>query len=192
MSSREQKRQRVMGKSAPSPRNKWIVPALFGVAILVIAGLGFGRKQAPAAPQVQSATTEAVSYDANGRVEQTPISATQAGGVITVSLAEVKAKRLVGFTYQGQGTTLPLLAYIAPSGKVVTAVSMCEPCNSTTFHIEGTQLVCNTCGTRWNLEDLSGVAGGCLSYPPDPFANTLSGNDIQIQESAVSGWQRRV
>ncbi|MGE5507269.1 MAG: DUF2318 domain-containing protein [Chitinophagales bacterium] len=192
MSSREQKRQKVMGKGSSGRRNKWLVPALFGLVILAIAGVGLGRKQAPAAPQVQSARTESVSYDADGRIEQIPVSASQAGGVITVPLAEVKEKKLVGFTYQGQGKSLPLLAYIAPSGKVVTAVSMCEPCNSTTFHTEGTQLVCNTCGTRWNLEDLSGVSGGCLSYPPDPFGNTLVDGKIQIQEASVSGWQRRV
>ncbi len=39
------------------------------------------------------------------------------------------------------------LAYIAPDGKLVTAVSFCEPCRSTRFHVVGYNIFCNTCGT---------------------------------------------
>jgi hypothetical protein len=195
VSRRDEKRERVLGgaKSKGKAGPKWVFPALFLVAVAGLVAVGAVRNtSSPRRPSVTGAQVGAVEYGARERFEQIPIQVVQADGQLKLPLAEVKSKRLIGFTYNGPGKTLPLLAYLAPSGKVVTAVSMCEPCNSTTFHIEGKELVCNACGTRWELEDLRGIAGGCLSYPPDPFPNALAGEAVVVQESSVAGWQPRV
>ncbi|HHW15278.1 MAG TPA: DUF2318 domain-containing protein [Firmicutes bacterium] len=201
MSKWDEKRERVLGGKGMGKKGggaktagaKLVFPALFLVAVAGLVVVGVVRNTSrPSGPSVTGAQVGAVSYGARERIEQVPIQVAQADGKIEVPLSEVKEKRLVGFTYNGAGKTLPLLAYVAPSGKVVTAVSLCEPCNSTTFHIEGNELVCNTCGTRWELENLRGTAGGCQAYPPDPFPNTLAGETIVVQETAVAGWQRRV
>lgn len=200
MSKWDEKRKRVLGGKGIGKKSggaktagaKWVFPALFLVAVAGLVAVGVLRNTSQSGgPSVTGAQVGAVDYGARERIEQSPIQVAQAGGKIEVPLAEVKQKRLVGFTYNGPGKTLPLLAYLAPSGKVVTAVSMCEPCNSTTFHIEGNELVCNTCGTRWQLEDLKGTAGGCQAYPPDAFPNTLAGETIVVQESSVADWQPR-
>ena len=99
---------------------------------------------------------------------------------------------MVRFEYEGNGVKIPLLSYVTRSGKVITAVSMCEPCRSTRFHIKGTTLVCNACGTEWNLETLKGIQGGCLNYPPDVIPSTLVQNQIQIDEKIVAQWKPRV
>ncbi len=49
------------------------------------------------------------------------------------------------------GGSLPLIAYIAPSGSLVVASSFFEPCRSNSFHIEGEEIVFGACGTRWDL-----------------------------------------
>ncbi|MGE5553989.1 MAG: DUF2318 domain-containing protein [Betaproteobacteria bacterium] len=194
MSRREQKRERVLGGGGGNKATpKWVFPTLFLLAIAGLVAVGVVQNAPqPAGPPVAGARVGAVDYQKGARVEQIPIQVAQAGGKIEIPLSEVKSMRLVGFTYTGPGKSLPLLAYIAPSGRVVTAVSMCEPCNSTTFHLEGDELVCNTCGTRWELETLRGTAGGCQNYPPDPFPNTLSGETIIVQEASVANWQPRV
>ena len=87
---------------------------------------------------------------------------------------------------------IPLLSYITQSGRVVTAVSMCEPCRSTRFHIEDKKIVCNACGTEWNLETLKGIQGGCLNYPPDVIPSTIEKDRIQIDEKNVTQWKPRV
>jgi uncharacterized membrane protein len=191
MSKRSAKRDKVLGKAAKPTASKWIIPLAIGLLAFVGAAVIYSQKSTPSATNV-GAQTGAVKYASSGRVEQIPITtASLAGGNVTLPLAEVKEKKLVGFTYNGK-QQLPLLAYISPSGKVVTAVSLCEPCNSTTFHIEGDQLVCNTCGTRWSLEGLKGISGGCTLYPPDAFTNSLNGDKVVIPEANVQSWKRRV
>jgi hypothetical protein len=122
---------------------------------------------------------------------------------VTLSLAEVKTKKIGGLVYSRstampagydflQGNGLPVLAYVAPSGRLVVATSLCEPCRSYDFHIEGSQLVCNTCFTRWDLNTLSGVDGGCLSYPPKELSFAIQGDAIQIPKTELEAWTPRI
>jgi hypothetical protein len=90
-----------------------------------------------------------------------------------------------------EGNGLPLIAYVAPSGKLVVATSLCEPCRSWDFHIEGGDLVCNACFTRWDLNTLKGVEGGCLDYPPAELTVAVEGDVIQIQQSDLEAWTPR-
>lgn len=111
---------------------------------------------------------------------------------VILPLNEVKEKKMVKFDYNGSNGTISILAYLAEDGKVITAISMCEPCNSTDFHINGSNLICNSCGTTWNLNDLKAISGSCGKYPPDPLPSIVVGNEIQINKSLVENWKRRV
>jgi len=113
-------------------------------------------------------------------------------GKISIPLETVMEKKIVRFEYEKNGVKLPLLSYMTQSGRVVTAVSMCEPCRSTRFHIENKTLVCNACNTEWDLENLKGIRGGCLNYPPDVIPSTIEKDRIQIDEKIVTQWKPRV
>src|SRR4030043_469882 len=113
-------------------------------------------------------------------------------GKISIPLDVVKEKKMVRFEYENNGNKIPLLAYITQTGRVVTAVSMCEPCRSTRFHINETKIVCNACATEWNLETLKGIQGGCLNYPPDIIPSTIEKDRIQIDEKIITQWKPRV
>lgn len=115
-----------------------------------------------------------------------------ANGVISIPLDVVKQNKFVRFSYDVGKGTVPLLAYISEEGKIITAISMCEPCNSTAFHIKGDELVCNSCGTTWELNNMDAISGSCGKYPPDPVPSTVVGNTIQISELSVANWQRRI
>jgi len=80
---------------------------------------------------------------------------------IEVPISMVEEKKLVSFEYSWDGKQVPLLAFLAPTGKIVTAVGLSEPCQSRDFHIEGAEIVCDLCHTRWDMETLRGVAGEC-------------------------------
>ncbi len=121
----------------------------------------------------------------------TDVKVVAAGGQIAFDLAAVKTSRLVYADYKANGKTVPLLAYTSPSGKVVAAVSVCEPCASTRFHLDGKLLVCNTCGTQWELETLKGVAGGCQKYPPQKLTGETKGDKVLVNEASVAGWKPR-
>ncbi|MBI1806375.1 MAG: DUF2318 domain-containing protein, partial [Ignavibacteria bacterium] len=82
--------------------------------------------------------------------------------------------------------------FISPEGKLVTAIRICEPCNSHTFRIEGTELACGNCETRWKLNNLEGLQGSCQKYPPAPIASQVIGNEVQIDERLVKNWKTRI
>ena len=131
-----------------------------------------------------------VKYPAAGYNMQ-PITASVVNGNIVFPLDEVLTKKFVRFVYSGNNIEVPLLAYLNEDGKLVTSISMCEPCNSTTFHIKGDELVCNSCGSTWDLNNLNAISGSCGKYPPDPIPSKVAGNEIQIDEYLVTSWTRR-
>jgi hypothetical protein len=124
--------------------------------------------------------------------KQVEIDAKVVNGDIVISLAPVLEHKIVAFDYQGATSTIPLLAFINTDGKLVTAIRLCEPCNSKTFSIEGNELLCGNCETKWNLNNLDGLQGSCMKYPPDPIPSEVNGNEIHIKESLVRNWKIRI
>ncbi len=141
--------------------------------------------------QDPSQVLQRVHYENLGMVAMSKVEAIVGNGRVEVPLDVVKERKLISFQYQGKEGGIPLLAYITPSGKVVTAVGACEPCNSNRFHIEGNELVCDSCSTRWSLETLKGIRGGCIGYPPDILFHTVDGGKVMIKEMDVQNWQPR-
>ena len=130
--------------------------------------------------------------DSGGQaIRMTDVTAKVENGKISLSLDVVKEKKIVRFEYESNGVRVPLLSYVAPSGKVVTAVSVCEPCRSTKFHIRGNSIVCNACFAEWDIETLQGIRGGCLKYPPDVIPNKIEKGQILIDEKVVIQWKPR-
>lgn len=148
--------------------------------ITVIVGVTFfnsaGAKRASAAPIQQLPATTAVTES----------------GRVAISQEEVMSRKLVAWNYKQGTVTTPLLAYVTPTGAFKVAARMCEPCNSTSFRIEGDQLVCNACGSRWELETSKGVAGGCQGYPPEVLPSEVIDGKIVVDEQKVATWKPRV
>lgn len=186
-----QKRNRVMGKRRRKAA-AWKYPAVFGaMALLVIVFAVMNR--APASnPKIlaQPRVVDEMAYD-SGAISMVTIEPVVADGRITIPVKAVTDNQLVRFHYETGRGRLPLLAYLTPSGRLVTAVSVCEPCRSTRFHIEGETIACNSCDTRWDLETLTGISGGCLAYPPDFIPSTIQGENIVIDETVVKQWRPR-
>jgi len=83
------------------------------------------------------------------------------------------------FLYRG-GEYLPLIIISTPSQKVISGIRVCEPCGSFGFHIvEGKYLDCDACHTKWDIETLIGVSGGCPNYPPPKLTSSV-GENIEI------------
>lgn len=121
-----------------------------------------------------------------------PIDVAIANGRISFSLTTLLQNKIVSFEYATPTATVPLMAFISPAGKLITAIRMCEPCNSKSFKIEGTELACGNCETRWKLANLEGLQGSCQKYPPDPIPSSVEGNRVLIDESVVKKWKMRI
>lgn len=188
----EGKREKLLGKKKTRISTWKIILIALVVAALPVSWLFF-RAEPDAGATKGSGTQvmEKVSYQKQ-TIAMVNIEAAATKGSVIVPLDSVKKNKLVYFEFQQKGSRMPLLAYISPSGKLITAVSVCEPCNSTKFHIEGDQMVCNACFTRWDLETLKGISGGCLGYPPDVIPHTVREGNILIQEMDLQNWKPRV
>jgi uncharacterized membrane protein len=188
----QDKKEKVLGNKK---RRSYWVPLSLAVIAVVLAGVAYwvikGGREADPRISSQPKVSDRVDY-AGQTIRMTDIQAKVEKGKISIPLDVVKEKKMVRFEYKNNGLRVPLLSYITQSGRVVTAVSMCEPCRSTRFHIEDKKIVCNACGTEWNLETLKGIQGGCLNYPPDIIPSTLEKGQIQIDEKIVTQWRPRV
>lgn len=127
----------------------------------------------------------------SGVLEMTPVVAQLSAGTLSIPAEVVREKKLVSFEYKKGNETIPLLAYLAPDGRPVVAVRLCEPCSSTTFFIAKGTLVCGVCGTRWDLQSLKGIAGGCINYPPARLSARESKDQLLIAEETILSWRPR-
>jgi hypothetical protein len=174
------------------------------VAIVVVVGGFLGYRLAADTPEAGRVVVEqgGVQYG-DGPVAMTLLEkATVAGGKLEIPVAEIKSKRIVGVLYHREnplpvgyddigGDGLPVLAYVAPSGRLVVASSLCEPCHSYEFHIEGEDLVCNACFTHWDLNTLVGKSGGCQAYPPKELTTVVQGDTVAVPTSLLEEWVPR-
>lgn len=187
---RNRKRQEFEREGAKSPTRSWLVAGAIVFVLLAIGGFALARTGSQPAPD---RTAVAGSQDYSGaNVEMTDVQASVKAGEISVPLSVLKDKRLLYFKYTVGGKDVPLMAMITPSGKVFTGSSMCEPCKSDRFHTEPDKtLTCNACGTKWDLETLKGISGGCPNYPPQELKNQVRGGNVILNENDVRAWQPR-
>ncbi len=189
----QSKREKILAKREAGFTSKLTKFGIVGgsVAILVIMLIKSLPSKSNPIIENQPVVTSGINYG-DATLGMYDIKAQVRDGKIIIPLDIVIEKRLVGFKYEKGYFKVPLLAYISPDGRIVTAISMCEPCNSERFHIENEDMVCNACGTRWELKNLFGVSGACQEYPPDPVPSIVVGNEIQIDEKIVANWKRRI
>ncbi len=186
-------------KKIMSPRTKALYGAFVAVVFAVFLYLFVDHLPGGAHPVIQNQPSIAMATMYMGQVIQPfPITATVDGDQIIFPLSVLQEHKLIEFEYRMENNVIPLLAYIAADGKLVTSIRMCEPCNSDHFRIEGMELCCSKCESRWKLNNLEGIQGNCQKYPPDPLpsivrADPRSGAEVvAIQLSAVKNWKMRI
>jgi hypothetical protein len=189
-----------------------VVVAVSVVVVLSLLGMaGWSKVQASkqvssgvqVAPQASASSASNASNPASGgTVSMAPVALTVSGADASFAVADVQKATLAGMKYTRKtplagdwqnitGGTIPLISYVAPSGNLVVATSFCEPCKSTSFHIEGNTLVCDTCFTKWDLNTLQGVSGGCTAYPPQAIKAQQQGGNIVVATADLESWTPR-
>jgi uncharacterized membrane protein len=113
------------------------------------------------------------------------------GEDLVFSLDDLKNHRLVRFEYLGGKTPRTLMAYIAPDGRLVTAMSLSEHCGSTEFEIRNNQIHCSRCPSHWDMMTMEAYAC-CAQYYPDPIPSRVVGNEVRIRKSIVENWAGRL
>ncbi len=174
---------------------------LYGTAVVVIFAvfLWMFADHLPggAHPVIQNQPEVAMATMYMGQVIQPyAVQASVIDGKIRVPFTALQEHKLIEFEYRTETGIVPLMAFISAEGKMVTSVRMCEPCNSDHFRIEGMELACGRCETRWKLNNLEGIQGSCQKYPPDPVPSVIiQANNTQyiaIDEQVVRRWKMRI
>lgn len=191
-SSFQDKKEKVLGSE--KRKSSWTMALLIvfaavlgGVAYWIIQGNTGGGSAISSQPKVSG------RIDYSGQtIRMTDVQAKVENGKIIVPIHALKEKKIIRFEYEGKGLKIPLYAYLTMAGRVVTGISMCEPCKSTRFRIQDRKLVCNACDTEWQMETHKGIKGGCMNYPPEIIPHTVEKDSIVIDEKLVLDWKPRV
>lgn len=197
----EGKRQR-FEDAGKFPVRKAVIAGL-AICVVLFGGV-VAYSQIQESKEVGGATVAgATATPQSGPSAQNVIQGTQDGQVLTFPLAPVK-QGIVQINYTRTaplspdyqqlmgGDILPLLAYVAPSGKIVVASSLCEPCRGTSFSTDGGNLVCDKCFTKWDLNTLQGVAGACQSFPPVQMQSQLKDDGtVAVDVAQLEAWEPR-
>ncbi|MHB8840523.1 MAG: Fe-S-containing protein [Candidatus Aquicultor sp.] len=199
------KRDQFVNTKGPS---KSIYVAIAAVAILVMVGIGFYMRSssAPAVAQAdpreakyigrylpsgyeEVKLTEPIKFDK--RIDMTDITPQIQGGKILITAGDIISNRIVYFEYTrpSDKQIISMMAYIKPSGKLFTGVSLCPPCQAKRqyYDVDG-MLTCGSCATKREPESQVGLSGACKLYPFDEMPHKLVGDKIQIAESDLAKW----
>lgn len=193
MKEREIKKQ----KFTQPAKNQTLLFSIVGIlTVIIMVGtyLAVSKSNQPADTLKAAANIgEKVTYSSDTKLQQTNVENTiKDGKVIITTLSSLKEKKFIRTEYQYNAMRIPLTAFVRPDGSVMAAVSYCEPCRGETFHITGSQIVCNICGTVWDLQTLKGLSGGCQAYPPEALTYSLNGDNLEIPQATLEAWKPRV
>ena len=124
------------------------------------------------------------------KISSTNIRARVEGPFIVVPLKDVLEKRIVRFSDPEGIQETPLIAYVTPRGKLVTAMSKSEACHSTDFYLQGENIHCASCPSYWNMSSLEAYAC-CQKYYPDPIPSVVVGEEVRIESKTIRDWKPR-
>jgi uncharacterized protein len=179
------------------------------IATMAIGGVFISRasgdkpqvKPPKQVPRVK--VTDRVDYGEMERVDMKKIDHEVEGDWVTFSVKDVEKYKLVRFEFRSSKinvkqrnfagkAALPVMAMIAPSGKLMVGVSYCEPCRSTTFNIQPDRsLTCNICSTKWDLESLIAWSGACMPFPPDEIEVEVRDGKVWVPKAELEKWVPR-
>lgn len=118
----------------------------------------------------------------DARIRPTWINADIGPDTVSVSAAEVDKAGMAHFRLNAGGTELVYMAYKLGSDVMVRS-SICPPCRSRSFSLQGDILICDSCRTTFRAKTGDGVAGPCVDYPKAAVPFTATGGKLVMKVS---------
>lgn len=183
--------QRALLEGEKMKTSNWLViGALFVlVATASVVAVGCsgssGNEATPASntPPVSGTTTPTIEPTVpKGKIKATRIEAQVEGDRVSISKSAVDAAWNAHFEISTADDTLPFMAYRLGDQTYVRA-SICPPCRSRSFTLDGNVLVCDACGTRFEAGTGKGISGPCKAYPKAAVAYSVDGGNIAMNLS---------
>lgn len=160
---REQKRSQFA-----SPRSRRKLLYAYGMIGVVVVAAAMGVVLMMRGGTGSAATTQTVA----------------AGGNVKIPTADLADGTAEYYTYDSGGVSVKYLAVKGPDGKYRTALDACKVCYGSKkgYRQEGTDLVCNNCGTKVAITTISVLKGDCN---PFPVTNKLKGSNLVLKSEAL-------
>jgi len=170
---------------------KKIVIGLFAavIGILLLLLFQFITYEEHSVVAQQPVVSEPVHYTSEP-LGMTEVDATQRDGYFVLSLDDVKNNKFVRAWYDAATAELPVVAYISPKGRLVTAIGITEPCGESNYTIVDNHIHCSNCTGEWDMNSMTAF-GSCPKYFPNPIPSTVSGSEVLIATADLDNWRRR-
>lgn len=170
---------------------QWMVRGLVAVVVLVGVAVFLDQLLRTYHPVIDAQPVVAMStMYREDRISSTPVEARMEAGLIAIPLKIVQEKKLVRFFDPEQIQDVPMIAYVTPQGKLVTAMSKSENCGSTDFYLSGNDIHCASCASYWNMASMEAYAC-CQKYYPDPIPSRVVGDQVRIDPEIIRNWKSR-
>lgn len=178
--------------SAPASRTQWVYAAM--VAVMLIGGLSIYlkvllREYHPVIADQPEVVVQ-FNYGVEQKIPSVPVTARMDGDAVVLPLQAVLDGKIVRFFDPEGVQAVPVIAYVTPEGKIVTAMSISENCRSTDFYLKGHNIHCASCPSYWNMSSLEAYAC-CQMFYPDPIPSTLVNAQIRIDAKVLRKWKTR-
>lgn len=176
----------------PVPKARIMILGLFGVivVILLIIFYNYLTIEEHAVIAAQPTVGDGRIYD-DATVNMVDVPSHVRDGYLIFSLDDVLNHGLVRVEYEGSTSIIPVLSYVSPKGKLVTAISISEPCNATRFTIIDGAIKCDNCNAKWDVGTMQALSC-CPNNYPDPINSEVVGNEVRIALSTLENWRRRL
>lgn len=174
-------------------KKKWVIAGV--LALVLIGGLSTYFKvllrQFHPVIENQPSVVVPIEYGMTQKFASKLIDVRINQGSIIIPLSTVLENKLVRFYDPEHIQSVPMIAYVTPEGKIVTAMSVSENCRSTDFYLEGHDIHCASCPSYWNMSSMEAYAC-CQKFYPDPIPSSLANNEIRIDAKLMRNWKSRI
>ncbi len=127
-----------------------------------------------------------------GPVVGVSLDAVLNGDSVTIPVVAIEDVRNAEFSFELGGRRLDFLAYVL-DGELFVRAAACPPCNSTTFALDGYELICDACDTRFDGWTGAGLDGACVDYPKAAVAYEFNGDLVAMTVAdLVASWEKTV
>lgn len=117
-----------------------------------------------------------------------PLEAVRDGDVVTVPLAAIEEAANGEFSVTLEDRLLGFVAYLL-DGELFVRAAACPPCDSELYSLDGEELICEACATRFDARTGEGIDGACIDYPKAGVAYEVSGGLVSMTTAdLVTAW----
>jgi len=179
-------------KSDPIPKAKLAIIGLFAFIIVVLLFIFYNYLtiEEHSVIAAQPVVGDGRLYESR-TVSMIDVDSRVDNGYLIFSLNDVLEHELVRVEYERGTTNIPVLSYISPKGKLVTAISISEPCNATRFTIIDGAIKCDNCNAKWEVGTMQALSC-CPNNYPDPINSEIVGNEVRVPLATLENWRRRL